>query len=566
MAKSNVFSTFAQIFTGSNSQTKPNADQEEENNLVNKVDVLDIDNRDGAEVIDASFFMSPTYQTQDSLKEQADLINEYRQLAYFPEVEWAVDDIINAVVSSDSDEAPVQIDLEAVDVSAATKLKITEEFQTILRLLDFDNTAYERFKEWYVDGKLMFQVVVNPARQKEGIQKLIPLDPRAIRKIIQIKKQPNKDRVEVIKSIDRFYIYDQMFATENVPGKLKQTVSSYSRAAQRLRIEEDAIASVTSGLFSADTNSVLSYLEYARKPVNNLRAIEDAMVIYRITRAPEKRAFYIDTGSLPKKSAEEYLVSIMNRFKTKISYDSTSGKVNTNAAQMSMLQDYWLPRREGGRGTEVASIPGGENLNNIDDVNYFLSKLYKALKVPSSRINPEGGILLGGRGAEVSRDEWKFDKFVQRLRRRFSGLFVDLLGKQLVLKGITDLDDWNDVIKPSLKFMYASDGYMKEQQELDTFANRVNLLGTVDVFVGKYFSKETIEREVLRRSDKEIEDERKKIVEELKAGIVNISPPAEEMGGGDPMAMGGDPAPANFGSAALPAAETEFDEIFIPTK
>jgi len=555
---------FAQVFQGW-SLDRLNVKKTEEDKLLKATDFLDIDNPDGAEVLDASFFMSSSYQTQDSLKDQADKINEYRSMAYYPEVEWAIDDIINAVVSCDSDEIPVQVSLDKVELTKATKDKINNEFNHLLGVLDFNNVAYELLKEWYIDGRLIFQVIVDPNKPKEGIQKLIPLDPRAIKKVIQIKKEPNRDRVETVKSIDRFYIYDQSFAVENNPGKLKNTVTSFGRQSQKLRIEEDSIVAVSSGLVDANTGSSLSYLEYARKAVNNLRTMEDAMVIYRFTRAPERRAFYVDTGSLPTKSAEEYLQKIMNRFKTKISYDATSGKVQTNAHQMTMMEDYWLPRKEGTRGTEISTIPGGQNLNDIEDVLYFLKKLYKSLKVPESRLNPDQGILLGGRGAEVSRDEWKFDKFIQRLRRRFAGLFISILGKQLVLKNICTEDDWKNIIKPNLQFMYASDGYMKEQQELDTFANRVAILSSVDNYVGKYFSKETIERVVLRRSDEEIEKERKKIVEELKAGIITISPPEEELGGGEDAGLGAAPQGPNFGNSAVPAADDDADEEFVQT-
>lgn len=551
------FGKFATIFQGwaSTAQTK-----NEDDALLKATDFLDIDNQDGSEVIDASYFASSDFATQDSLKIQSDSINEYRTMSMYPEVEWAVDDIVNAVISCDSDQVPISLNMEDVDLSDATKAKISEEFVYLLGLMDFNNTAYERLKEWYVDGRLLFQVIVNPSKKKDGIQKLIPLDPRAIKKVVQIKKAPNKDRVETIKSIEKFYVYDQSFATENSPGKLKGTLTSFGRQTQKLRIEEDGIVMVHSGLVSADNSMVMSYLEYARKPVNNLKIMEDAMVIYRITRAPERRAFYVDTGSLPKKSAEEYLMGIMNRFKSKISYDATSGKVNTNAHQMTMMEDYWLPRREGGRGTEVSTLPGGQNLNDIDDVMYFMKKLYKSLKVPPSRIESEGSILLGGRGAEVTRDEWKFDKFVQRLRRRFSGLFTEILGRHLVLKNITTEEDWK-TIKPNLKYIFTSDGYMKEQQELETFANRINILSSVDGFVGRYFSKETIERNVLRRSDVEIQDERKKIKEELKDGLITISDPLLGGDGGDGGGGfgGGD---GGFGGGDT-AADTEVpDETF----
>lgn len=550
---------FAQIFQGWSSDQGKKSKEEE---LLKNSNYLDIENPDGAEVIDASYFASTDFATTDSLKEQAESINEYRGMALYPEVEWAIDDIVNAVVSCDSDDTPIELDLEKTELSDATKEKIVTEFDYLCGLIDFNNTAYERLKEWYVDGRLLFQVVVNANKPKEGIQKLIPLDPRAVKKVVQIKKTPNEGRVETISSIDRFYVYDQSFAIENAPGKTKGTLASFARQSQKLRIEEDGIAMVHSGLVSAENNMVMSYLEYARKPLNNLKTMEDAMVIYRITRAPERRAFYVDTGSLPKKSAEEYLMSIMNRFKSKISYDATSGKVNTNAHQMTMMEDYWLPRREGGRGTEITTLPGGTNLNDIDDVMYFLKKLYKSLKVPSSRLEPDANVLIGGRGAEVSRDEWKFDKFVQRLRRRFATLFIELLGRHLVLKNITTEEDWA-ILKNQIQFNFASDGYMKEQQELDTFANRVAILSSVDGFVGRYFSKETIEREVLRRSDEEIVAERKKIIKELKDGLITISDPMAgggEEGGGGGFGNPTDPG-NNFGGQAVPAADDEADEV-----
>lgn len=556
------FGTLVNLFQGWSSDNKKTAEDED---LIKNAQHLDIDNADGSDIIDASYFASTDFATQDSLKQQADAINEYRAMALYPEVEWAIDDIVNALISCDSDQVPVQLNLDNVDLSDGTKAKIAEEFTYLASLMDFNNTAYERVKEWYVDGRLLFQVIVDPNKKKEGIQKLIPLDPRAVRKVTEIKKTANAQRVETITSIQKYYVYDQQFAIENTPSNSNRNraATNFARQTQRLRIEEDGIIQVHSGLISAENNNVLSYLEYARKAMNNLKIMEDAMVIYRITRAPERRAFYIDTGSLPKKSAEEYLKGIMNRFKNRISYDATSGKVNTNAHQMTMMEDYWLPRREGGRGTEVSTLPGGQNLNDIDDVLYFLKKLYKALKVPPSRLEQDSSILIGGRGAEVTRDEWKFDKFIQRLRRRFAGLFTEMLGRHLVLKNISTEDDWNEIIKPNIQYIYTSDGYMKEQQELDTFANRIGILTSVDGFVGRYFSKETIERKVLRRSDEEIQDERKRIKDELASGLITISDPMNPGGEMDPGAgLPGQQPPANFGSDVVPSANDETDEVF----
>lgn len=560
MATSNNVGRFARLFQGFSSSVGARKADEE---LIKNSQQLDIENDEGAEVIDASYFGTTNIATEDSLKSQAALINEYRGMALYPEVDWAIDDIVNAVVSCDSDDTPVAVSLENVEtLSDATKDKIADEFEYLLSLIDFNNSAYEKLKNWYVDGRLVYQVIVDEKKTKNGIRKLIQLDPRAIKKMIEIKKTPTAQGVEVVTSIDKFYAYDPMFAIENETkdGKLKR--ANYARRTQRLRIETDAIVAVHSGLVSADNTMVLSHLEKARKPLNNVKNMEDALVIYRLTRAPERRAFYVDTGSLPKKAAEEYLISIMNRFKSKLTYNATTGTVNTNAHQMTMLEDFWLPRREGGRGTEVSTLPGGDNLGQIEDVMYFLKKLYKSLNVPESRLEPDNQIMLGGRGAEVSRDEWKFDKFIQRLRRRFSGLFTELLGRHLILKNIVTEEDWEEDIKPNLKYIYASDGYMKEQQELDTFANRVNILGTVDPFVGKYFSKETIEREVLRRSDAMIKDERKKIDKELKAGIITISPPMEDlgMGGGDPAGGGFDSSPNPSGFDTEPVG-TEQDQV-----
>lgn len=515
------FGKFGGIFTGWSLKTDK---EKQEQKFVEKQSILAIDPDDGSTLLDASHYVATGLNIDGTFQSQAALINEYRAMAMNADVDNAIDDVVNAVVVSDEDESTVDIDLEGVDVNDSIKEKVVEEFNHIIGLMNFNTLSYEKVKQWYVDGRLFYHVIVDEKNLKRGILRLTNLDPRAVRKIREVQKGIDPStRIERIIRTDTYYMYDQTWAVAGVNSvgapSNQMRDSSVVRPGQTIRMSEDSIAMTHSGWTNIDGNMILSFLEKARKPLNNLKMMEDALVVYRITRAPERRVFYIDVGSLPKKSAEEYLTSVMNKYKTKMVYDPVTGKVNGTAYQISMMEDYWLPRREGGRGTEIDTLQGGENLGSIDDIVYFQKKLFKSLNVPASRLEGEGQILIGGQGPEITRDEWKFDKFVRRLRKRFSMLFLDLLRKQLIMKNITTDEDWDELFVNKIKFKYRSDSYMQDAKEVDEFQGKINLLGTVTPYIGKYFSQDYVERKVLKWTDEEIAEQRKKIQEEIASGL-----------------------------------------------
>lgn len=531
------FGKFGSIFTGWALKDKRQAAEQK---FIEKQSILALDPDEGAQLIDTSHYVSTGLNIDGTFQTQAALINEYRAMSMNADVDNAIDDIINAVVVADEDEQPVEIDLEDVDVSDKLKQTIVDEFDYLLELMDFDNLSYEKVRQWYVDGRIFYHCIVDENVLTKGILRLTNLDPRAVRKIREVERQIDPaTRIEKIIRSETYYMYDQTWAVagaNSVGAPSNQMLnSSIVTPGQTIRMSEDSISMAHSGWTSIDGNMILSYLEKARKPLNNLKMMEDALVVYRITRAPERRVFYIDVGSLPKKSAEEYLTTVMNKYKTKMIYDPVSGKVNGTAYQISMMEDYWLPRREGGRGTEIDSLPGGENLGQIDDVVYFQKKLNTALNVPRSRLEGDSQVLIGGRGPEITRDEWKFDKFVRRLRKRFSMLFVDLLRKQLIMKRITTPEDWDEIFSNKVKFKYRSDTYMKDQQETEELEGRIALLAEITPFIGRYFSKDYVERNVLKRTDEEIQSEAKKIKQEIASGAYPdpLLQPADEFGGED---------------------------------
>jgi hypothetical protein len=456
------------------------------------------------------------------LQAQVERINEYRTMSNHAEVDRAVDDIINEAVTSDADEQVLDLAFDPTfDLGNEIKLKIEKEFRGIVRMLNFEERAYEIFRQWYVDGRLYYHKIVDPAHPSKGILKLVNLDPRAIKRIKEVQTETDPDtRIQKISSSRSYFLYDPTFMNlmANTDGVTNRQVAVGS-VAQALEIAEDTVAFVHSGVIAGESNhSVLSHLEKARKPLNNLRMLEDAVVIYRITRAPERRIFYVDVGSLPKKGAEEYVNSLMNKYTSRMIYDGNTGTVKGNSHQVSMMQDYWLPRREGGKGTEISTLDGGQNLDQIADLMYFQKRLYISLNVPQSRLENEATISIGNRMAEITRDEWKFNKFVQRLRRRFNGLFRDLLRTQLILKGITTSEDWDEFIKDKLTFVYASDSFVKEQQEAEALEARIAILTEIDPFVGKYFSLETVKKQVLRQDEAEIKAEQDRMDSEVEAG------------------------------------------------
>lgn len=459
-------------------------------------------NDDGATAVNAAGFFGTYYDIDASAKNEVDLINRYRDISLYPDCDSAIEDIVNDAVAAEDDEAVVKIDLDKVELSANIKKSIEEEFGNILKLLDFNSKSHDIFKRWYVDGRTVYHKIVDTNKPKQGILELRYIDPRKIKKVrkMERKKDPNTG-VEFITNIEEFFIYNEKGLVAVGP--------TAPNAMQGVRISPDAIAYCTSGLIDLDKNIVMGHLQKAIKVVNQLKMVEDSLVIYRMTRAPERRVFYIDVGNLPKAKAEQYVKGIMNQYRNKVTYDATTGEVRDEKKTMSMLEDFWMPRREGGKGTEITTLDGGANLGEINDINYFQNKLYQSLNVPLSRMRPEGGMNFG-RQAEITRDELKFSKFIGRLRKKFGELFDDLLKTQVILKGIMREEDW-DKIKEDIYYDYTQDTYMAEAKQAEILRNRIDLLNSINPYVGTYFSREYIYKDVLHMTEEEVAAMKKEI-------------------------------------------------------
>ena len=435
---------------------------------------------------------------------EADQIRRYRETASQPECDAAIEDIINEAIVSDSSSAPVDLITDDLDQPDNIKKLIREEFESIVELLQFNHYGHEIFRRWYVDGRLFYHLIVDEKSPKKGILEVRPIDPTKIRKVKEIEKEKDPATgAEIVKKVDEYYLYQD---------------TALVKSNQGVKISKDAIQYTTSGLLDPSRTKVLSYLQKAIKPVNQLRMMEDSLVIYRLSRAPERRIFYIDVGNLPKGKAEEYLKNIMNSYRNKLVYDANTGEVKDDRKHMSMLEDFWLPRREGGRGTEITTLPGGENLGQIDDIIYFQKKLYKSLNVPVNRLDQESQFSLG-RSTEISRDEVKFQKFVNRLRKKFSWLFLDLLKMQLVLKGIITEADWR-VIREQIVVDYIRDSHFSELKEAEVMRERLGMLTELDQYVGTYFSVEWVRKNVLMQSDEDIESMKEQMQTERDSGEI----------------------------------------------
>jgi hypothetical protein len=451
---------------------------------------------------------------EGQIRDEADLIRRYREVAMQPECDQAVEDIVNEAIVSDEIEPPVRLNLDRIKpFSLDLKKKIAKEFDEVLRLLEFEEKGHDIFRRWYVDGRMYYHKVIDPKNPKDGIKELRYIDPRKIKKVREIKKKdgPIKMPGDAPDPMEykEYYVYNE----KGVGG---------SMTTGGIRIHKDAIAYCPSGLVDQQKNVVLSHLHKAIKPVNQLRMIEDSLVIYRISRAPERRIFYIDVGNLPKIKAEQYLKDVMNRYRNKLVYDASTGEIRDDRQYMSMLEDFWLPRREGGRGTEITTLPGGQNLGEIDDIKYFQKKLYQSLNVPFSRLDSEsaGGLQLG-KSTEVSRDEIKFTKYIQRLRKKFIHLFSDMLKTQLILKGIVSEDDWASV-SDYIKYDFIQDGYFSEMKEQEIRQSRLDQAERIfsQQLIGKVFSMDYVLKHVLRMTDLEIEKQREQIKSEIDQGII----------------------------------------------
>jgi len=461
---------------------------------------------DGAVTITQNAHYGTYVDLEGSARNEIELITRYREMSNHPECDMAIDEIVNEAITHTENGEVLKIVLDNLKQPETIKKKITEEFNNIQKMLNFSNLADDLFKRWYIDGRIYYHVVVNEKDPKKGIQELRYIDPRKIRKVREIQKERDpKTGANIIKSLAEYYVY-------NDRGTTTQTFTA--NATQGLRIAPEAIINVNSGLMDAKNVFVISYLHKAIKALNQLRMIEDAVVIYRISRAPERRIFYIDVGNLPKGKAEQYIRSIMIQYRNKLVYDASTGEIRDERKHMSMLEDFWLPRREGGKGTEITTLPGGQNLGEMEDVKYFQKKLLNALNVPASRLDTNSGSMMGlGRTTEVTRDEVKFSKFVNRLRNKFAQVFDHALKIQLVLKGVCTTEEYED-FREQIYYDFIKDNNFTEMRDAELLRERINTATMLDPFIGKYYSAAWVRKNVLQMTDEEIEQMEKEIEEE----------------------------------------------------
>ena len=479
-------------------------------------------NEDGVDNYISSGFYGSYVDIEGQYRTEFDLIKRYREMSLHPECDGAIEDVVNEALVSDLYDSPIEIELSNLNATDKLKKAIREEFKYIKELLDFDKKAHEIFRNWYVDGRLYYHKVIDLKAPQEGIKELRYIDPMKMRFVRQEKKKdrnvigpniPGRDEAKngIAPEIEEYFMYTPKpaYPTNNLGG---------GGGAKGTRIAKDAITYCTSGLVDRNKGNVLSYLHKAIKSLNQLRMIEDSLVIYRLSRAPERRIFYIDVGNLPKLKAEQYLRDVMMRYRNKLVYDANTGEVRDDRKFMSMMEDFWLPRREGGRGTEITTLPGGQNLGELSDIEYFQKKLYRSLGVPESRIAADGGFNLG-RSSEILRDELKFAKFVGRLRKRFAQLFSDMLKTQLILKNIVSPEDW-DRINDHIQYDFLYDNQFAELKESEMLNERLGILATIEPYIGKYYSQEWVRKKVLRQTDGEIIEMDEQIEQEIKDGVI----------------------------------------------
>jgi hypothetical protein len=462
---------------------------------------------DGALIVgaDGANYYGYAYNPLGDVKTENDLLRRYREVSAFAEVDQAINEITDEAIVFDDEKYPVRLQLDDLKIPETIKKKFNECFEEILQLLKFDDRGHDIFRSWYIDGKVYYHVMFDGENFKDGIAEVRYIDPRKIKKIKNVKKGRMANGVEVVKEIEEYFLYND----KGIDDKTTQGV----------RLTKDSVVLCTSGLVDPNNSLILSHLQKAIKPANQLKMVEDALVIYRMTRAPERRIFYVDVGNLPKGKAEQYVNEIMNKFKNKLVYDATTGEIADSKRHMSMMEDFWMPRREGGKGTEITTLAGGQNLGQIEDIEYFKSKLMRALNVPIGRLQPDQTFNIG-RSNEITRDELKFMKFVKRLRAKFNQLFMDLLKIQLVSKGVIRHEEWEDISR-NIALDYLRDNQFSEMKEADLLNSRVAILQQIDQYVGKYYSKAWVRKNVLRMTDEDIEEIEKEIEEE--------APTAEEL-------------------------------------
>ena len=467
----------------------------------------------------SSGFYGQYVDIEGVFRNEYDLIKRYREMSLHPECDEAIEDVVNEAIVSDLSDSPVEIDLSNLSVGDNIKKTIRDEFKYIKDLLDFDSKSHEIFRNWYIDGRLYYHKVIDLDNPRDGIQELRYIDALKVKYVRQMKKKdintptlitPQDKKLAITPELDEYFEY-------NPTGGANKNYTPTNGVQGSIKIAKDAVTYCTSGLVDRNKHITLSWLHKGIKALNQLRMIEDSLVIYRMSRAPERRIFYIDVGNLPKVKAEQYLREVMNRYRSKLVYDANTGEVRDDKKFMSMLEDFWLPRREGGRGTEITTLPGGQNLGEITDINYFQKKLYKALGVPETRIGGEGGFNLG-RSSEILRDELRFNKFVGRLRKRFSNMFLDMLKTQLLLKNVITSDDWSGMSE-HIQFDYIYDNHFAELKQSELFQERMANLSQAEPYIGKYFSQDYLRREILHQTDDEIVEQDKLIAAEIEAGL-----------------------------------------------
>ena len=483
---------------------------------------------------------------ESAFKNENELISRYRTMAMQPEVETAIDEIVNEAIVHDDEGMTVELMADKLQQPDNIKQMLRDEFKQLLRMLDFDNNGHDIFRRWYVDGRLYYQVQIDEQNPKLGIQGLVYLDPRKIRKIRTIVKDKDpRTGIEFVAGYADFYVYNDKSMVGG--GSSNMVMSSPTDAA--IKIAEDAVVNINSGLMDVSRNMVLSYLHKAIKPLNQLRMIEDAVVIYRLSRAPERRVFYIDVGNLPKMKADQYMNDIMTKFRNKIVYDASTGEVKDDRKFTSMIEDFWIPRRGEGKSTEISTLPAGQNLGQMDDVNYFEQKLYKSLNVPTSRLIPQQGFSLG-RSNEITRDELRFHKFVERLRAKFATLFDELMKRQLALKGIATYEEWEQ-IKEFIYYDFLEDNNFSELKDAELLTNRVTLLNQIQPYVGIYYSLNWVKKNVLHLSEEEIEEMNAEIEQEQEIYAMMAQAEAAKqavLAGANPQAG----APASLNTTSQP--------------
>jgi hypothetical protein len=502
-------------------------------------------NEDGVDYFIQSGFYGQYVDIEGVYRTEYDLIRRYREMALHPECDSAIEDIVNEAIVSDLYDSPVEIELSNLNASDRLKQIIRDEFKSIKEMMDFDKKCHEIFRNWYVDGRVFYLKIIDQERPQDGIQEIRYIDPMKMKHVRQEKRNKKDARLNFGKftqnegdvrfpDIEEFYIYTP---TPNFPSG---TISGGSK--KGIKIAKDSITYCTSGLVDRNKGTVLSYLHKAIKALNQLRMIEDSLVIYRLSRAPERRIFYIDVGNLPKVKAEQYLKEVMSRYRNKLVYDASTGEVRDDRKFMSMMEDFWLPRREGGRGTEITTLPGGQNLGELSDIEYFQKKLYRSLSVPETRIAGGGDGFNLGRSSEILRDELKFSKFVGRLRKRFSNMFNDMLRTQLLLKNVVSPEDW-DTMSDHIQYDFLYDNHFAELKEAELLTNRLTLVTTIEPYLGKYYSTEYVRKKILRQTDTEIIDIDMQIQSEIERGILpDPNAPVDEMG--NPLPPEGQPPAA----------------------